>query len=275
MPHVPPVKISVAAASVGINSLSTKPPKTQFAAPTGTVKALANSRREASPDLEVVSEKTKATKRAAKSISNTPYPLTVDYVPLLNILTRPINMYGVHIAVQDRKDLDVIVKTTLVKTMQQFVEWLYGLKLIRHEIRCYKHENHDNFVLVLAQKPMILPSSGGYVWMVDCCNQPRRYVSIYTGSFFALALKEHVAPTSILKLIYHWSCQTTIVNVENWVKVGKDVISRVFNYIRCVCTVVLQDRMYDLGNGGGSVELGIVSLGTTTADGNKKAVKVR
>ena len=38
---------------------------------------------------------------------------------------------------------------------------------------------------------------------------------------------------------------------------------------------MLQDKVYDFGFDGTTVELGIVSLGTSTADGTKKAVKVR
>lgn len=37
---------------------------------------------------------------------------------------------------------------------------------------------------------------------------------------------------------------------------------------------MLQDKVYDFGFDGTTVELGIVSLGTSTADGTKKAVKV-
>ena len=69
------------------------------------------------------------------------------------------------------------------------------------------------------QTPTLLTSSGGYAWIIECCPGGRKYVSIFSGSIFALGLKENISSTSVLKLIYHWSCQTTISNVETWVKV--------------------------------------------------------
>lgn len=39
--------------------------------------------------------------------------------------------------------------------------------------------------------------------------------------------------------------------------------------------MILHDKIYDFGYESSPVELGIVSLGTTTADGSRKAVKVK
>ena len=44
--------------------------------------------------------------------------------------------------------------------------------------------------------------------------------------------------------------------------------------MRCICSVMLQDKVYDFGFDYTAVELGIVSLGTSTSDGSKKSVKV-
>lgn len=57
-------------------------------------------------------------------------------------------------------------------------------------------------------------------------------------------------------------------------QVEKSFVNKVFQYMRCICSVMLQDKVYDFGFDGTTVELGIVSLGTSTADGTKKAVKV-
>lgn len=54
----------------------------------------------------------------------------------------------------------------------------------------------------------------------------------------------------------------------------KNFINKMYQYMRCICSVMLQDKVYDFGFDGTTVELGIVSLGTSTADGTKKAVKV-
>ena len=183
------------------------------------------SYREDSPEIEVVSEK-KSTNSSPAIVrkelpkKNTLPNPTANCTALLNILARPRNMHPVAIAVRDRKELDVMVKSSLVKTQQGFTEWLFGLRLVKDKLLCNKHPNSTAIKLGL-YPCSVLPASGGYVWMVDCCAGGRKYVSIYTGSIFALSLKEGISATSVLKLIYHWSCQTTITNVENWVKVRK------------------------------------------------------
>lgn len=57
-------------------------------------------------------------------------------------------------------------------------------------------------------------------------------------------------------------------------QVDRNFVNKMYGYLRCVCSVMLQDKVYDFGFDGTTVELGIVSLGTSTADGTKKAVKV-
>ena len=49
------------------------------------------------------------------------------------------------------------------------------------------------------------PHSGGYVWISD--GQAKKFTSVYKGSIFD---SRKVSPTIVLKLIYHWSCQTPI-----------------------------------------------------------------
>lgn len=92
--------------------------------------------------------------------------------------------------------------------------------------------------LCLFRVPTILPASGGYVWLADCCQ---KHVSIYSGSIFAISLKENISATMVLKLIYHWSCMTTINNVENWVKVRQIYVatSYIMNKYKCVIKLIL------------------------------------
>lgn len=39
----------------------------------------------------------------------------------------------------------------------------------------------------------------------------------------------------MLKLLYHWSCQTNIPNVASWVKVDNKQIDEFFSLMRSVC----------------------------------------
>ena len=49
------------------------------------------------------------------------------------------------------------------------------------------------------------PNSGGYVWISE--TNSNKFVSVYRGSLFEASTH---SPTVILKLIYHWCCQTNI-----------------------------------------------------------------
>lgn len=204
-------------------------------------------------------------------------PAACNKYPLLNIVARPRNTLPPAVAMSQRKELDTKVKLVLVKSPQEFVEWLLSEGLIRNSQSCSIHKvsaTQQPFKLKLGMfsDPKALATSGGYVWINECCG--KKYISVYSGSIFGSTPIDKVPPTSVLKLIYHWGCQTSINNVENWVKVDKNFINKMFQYLRCVCSVMLQDKVYDFGFDGTTVELGIVSLGTSTADGTKKAVKV-
>lgn len=69
-------------------------------------------------------------------------------------------------------------------------------------------------------------------------------------------------------------CRIWPLNFLHILQVDKNFINKIYQYMRCICSVMLQDKVYDFGFDGTTVELGIVSLGTSTADGTKKAVKV-
>lgn len=47
-----------------------------------------------------------------------------------------------------------------------------------------------------------------------------------------------------------------------------------YTWLRCVCTVAVQTHVKRMGGPGVNVELGIISLGTTSQDGAKRQVKV-
>jgi hypothetical protein len=64
-----------------------------------------------------------------------------------------------------------------------------------------------------------------------------RHVSVYRGSIFEIGVH---APAVVLKLLYHWSCQTNIPNVAQWVKVDNNTIDKFFTHCRAVCTAAVQ-----------------------------------
>lgn len=113
------------------------------------------------------------------------------------------------------------------------------------------------------------PYSGGYVWISECC--PTRFVSVFSGSLFEGA---HHPPSVLLKLIYHWACQTNVQNVVQWVKVDNLYVKGLYTWLRSVCTVALYQHINTLGGTGKKIEVGVISLGTTSQDGQQRQVKV-
>ena len=90
-------------------------------------------------------------------------------------------------------------------------------------MHCYLY-NTQKFVIefqVLGANEMQteeMHQSGGFIWITElCCCQK---LSVFYGSIFETKVNDKTTAESILKLIYHWSCQSTIKKVESWVKVG-------------------------------------------------------
>lgn len=113
------------------------------------------------------------------------------------------------------------------------------------------------------------PYSGGYVWISECC--PTRFVSVFSGSLFEGAIHP---PSVLLKLIYHWACQTNVQNVVQWVKVDNLYVKGLFTWLRAICTAALHHHISLLGGSGRRIEVGVISLGTTSHDGMQRQVKV-
>lgn len=113
---------------------------------------------------------------------------------------------------------DQLVKNALVYAPSRFTEWLMQKGLLRLEHKCFLHKGEDGqpvqFKLGMYSDKDKEPFSGGYVWISDCCSG--RQISVYEGSIFD---SSHHPPTTLLKLIYHWACQTSATNVLNWCKV--------------------------------------------------------
>merc|ERR1719402_675908 len=77
-----------------------------------------------------------------------------------------------------------------------------------------------------------------------------------------------------MKLLYHWSCQTNVSNVSSWVKVDNLLIDKIFQTARAICVAAVQDEVVNLGGTGRVIEIGVISLGTSTQDGAKREVRV-
>ena len=112
--------------------------------------------------------------------------------------------------------------------------------------------------------------SGGYVWISKCCD--KNFISIFRESIFENSAHP---PTVLLKLIYHWACQTTVNNVILWVKVDRLFLRTFYAMLRSVCTVQVHTTTpVFCANKNGRVEIGVISLGTTSSDGKRRDVKV-
>lgn len=154
----------------------------------------------------------------------------------------------------------------------KFCEWLMQQGLVRAEQYCEKHStDHHRTKLKLAMSSDQggFPYSGGYVWISNCC--PNRYVSVFNGSLFQGA--PHI-PSVLLKLIYHWSCQTNVQNVVSWVKVSSTYVKNFYTNLRSICTAALCDKSKMMGGRNSMIQVGVISLGTTSSDGTSRQVKV-
>jgi pogo transposable element with ZNF domain len=168
----------------------------------------------------------------------------------------------------DRAQLDSKVKSVLMHQAVKFTEWLIQQGLVKSEQQCQVHSGR-NLKLGMYSDAAKFPYSGGYVWISQCC--PTRFVSVFNRSIFEGA---PYAPTVLLKLIYHWVCQTNVTNVVQWVKVDNLYLKNFYSWLRSVCTIALQTHMGKLGGYNKKIEIGVISLGTTTQDGKQRQVKV-
>lgn len=169
--------------------------------------------------------------------------------------------------------LDARVKGVLMYTPTKFTEWLIQQGLIRSEQFCPTHVNNDlspvSLKLGMYSDVSKFTYSGGYVWISECC--PSQFVSVFSGSIFEAAPHP---PTTLLKLIYHWACQTNVQNVVQWVKVDNLYVKNFFTNMRAVCTQAIHQKYQKIGGPKKRVEVGVISLGTTSQDGNMRQVKV-
>ncbi|KPI94566.1 Pogo transposable element with ZNF domain [Papilio xuthus] len=188
--------------------------------------------------------------------------------PSLVVVARPYLRAKEVPAPADRALLDSKVKSVLIHTPMKFTEWLIQQGLVRCEQWCAIHPG-NKLKLGMYSDVTKFPYSGGYVWISECC--PTRFVSVFSSSIFEGAT---FPPSVLLKLIYHWACQTNVQNVVQWVKVDNLYVKGLFTWLRAVCTLAVHQHMGLLGGAGKKVEVGVISLGTTSHDGTQRQVKV-
>jgi hypothetical protein len=101
------------------------------------------------------------------------------------------------------------VKALLVQPAAKFTEWLIQQGLVPPEQ--YDTNTKKKLKLGMYSDSKKFPHSGGYVWIAE--GNQKQFTSVFKGSIFEIT--SH-SPTVILKLMYHWSCQTNI-NVRVYV----------------------------------------------------------
>ncbi len=164
-----------------------------------------------------------------------------------------------------RPELDQKVKSLLVLTPAKLTEWLIQQGLVFSE----QTDSGVKLKLGMLSDAKRAPNSGGYVWLNE--ETRNKFVSVFKGSLFETIIQP---PSVCLKLMYHWVCQTNLSNVLAWVKVDQVTVDTFYRHLRCLCTAAVQEEVVNFGGKDGDVELGVISLGTTTSDGNRREVKV-
>ncbi|CAG9814476.1 unnamed protein product [Phaedon cochleariae] len=267
VPPVPQATVNTRARGLQTNSYTTARPS-ETSVEGGLTLGAPASAAAAAPKPKVVVDLTADDNRA-----NLPDSREISFnklqgktYPSLVVVARP------HLRVQDlsvdRPKLDSKVKSVLMHAPTKFTEWLIQQGLVRSEQKCSVHTS-TQLKLGMYSDVSKFPYSGGYVWISECC--PQRFVSVFSGSLFEGSPHP---PMVILKLLYHWACQTNIQNVTQWVKVDNLYVKGMFTWLRSICTAALQTHIRPLGGPGIKVEVGVISLGTTSQDGNQRQVKV-
>lgn len=64
-------------------------------------------------------------------------------------------------------------------------------------------------------------------------------------------------------------------NVLQWVKVDANVVNNFFNSFRCIALATVQEEIVNMGGFNKIVEIGVISLGTSSNDGVRREVKLK
>ncbi|CAG0918706.1 unnamed protein product [Notodromas monacha] len=169
--------------------------------------------------------------------------------PALFTFPKPLNGVSDSVALLRRSKLDSKVKAALILTATKFTEFLIHSGLLRNKQTCQTHKTPKgqevSLKLAMYNDAGRFPTSGGYVWISDCC--PDKFVSVFRGSVFEG--KSH-SPVTTLKLIYHWACQTNPTNVVSWVKTDASYINGFYRVIKTLCALSVYSVMPKFGGPG-------------------------
>eukprot|EP00096_Caligus_rogercresseyi_P011423 TRINITY_DN448_c0_g1_i3.p1 TRINITY_DN448_c0_g1~~TRINITY_DN448_c0_g1_i3.p1 ORF type:complete len:547 (+),score=214.53 TRINITY_DN448_c0_g1_i3:25-1641(+) len=205
---------------------------------------------------------------------NNPPPEKPKPSPLIHallVIPRVSKSFPAFQTLAKRSELDSRVKSLLLHPPAKFTEWLLQEGLIPSEQWETDPINGNKIKLKLGMYSdgKKYPSSGGYVWINE--SKTNKVISVFSGSIF---MASNHAPPLILKLMYHWSCQTNVNNVMQWVKVNQSVLNVYYKLFRAVCSIHVNHTLLNLGGGEHAVEIGVISLGTTSPESSKREVKV-
>lgn len=99
---------------------------------------------------------------------------------------------------------------------------------------------------------MEIRSGRGHDFLNKVITKGYIVLQVFSGSVFEGA--PH-APTMLLKLIYHWSCQTNVQNITQWVKIDNFYVKSFFTNLRSICTAAVHEKFEKLGGNKKKVEV--------------------
>ncbi|CAB0007310.1 unnamed protein product [Nesidiocoris tenuis] len=174
--------------------------------------------------------------------------------PSLVVVARPsLNKFSSMVVNAERQAFDAEIRKMLACPVRHFIKRLFQLGLLQSNQQC----NHGT-TMTFREPPL---------WVSRCCPDKSVFAnSVFNGS--------SLSPVKVIKLFYHWACNSNVVNVIDWVKVFKVDVRTHYTNFRAVCTTVVQQNIGLLGGEGRSVQIGVISLGTTTTDNGPKEVKL-
>ena len=113
----------------------------------------------------------------------------------------------------------------------KFTEWLMRTGLVPQEqVDSTSQRNKLKLVMYSNSKKSKFPGSGGYVWISESgsgSSESNKFIPVYKGSIFEATNHK---PTVVLKLLYHWSCQTSISVISSLRKIRIFILG-VKNYL--------------------------------------------
>ncbi|EZA52397.1 hypothetical protein X777_08748 [Ooceraea biroi] len=171
--------------------------------------------------------------------------------PSLMVVVRPSirdKYIRSQVAHTERRALDDKVKNMLGFSAAKFTEWLFEQGLVKSRQYCSHHSTKSEKVNL-------------------------KYVSVFSGSVFQEA---PYMPTVLLKLIYHWACQTDVQNVISWVNVSNIYLQNFYANLRSICTAAVWDKSRKMGGKNSEIQVGVIKLRTmlTMPSGHTRQVQI-